>query len=219
MASQELSSLTVQKQEFQAIQREQKESVICHEDFGGQLVRALQHYVSVDIEGAEDMLFVEAPPAAATVPAAAGDGVDGGQDGGNNNNNDNENNEQEILPDIVQEMMECGGNNMDINDVVVVAHSLPMVDNDNKPALENKPAADGAPVDDIFYGWGHSGVCYRKSLVQGNAVPQLTFWSSGECEPSNLQLFEGFFFTTFVKHTIIPENKQKNSWTKTHHFW
>ena len=142
-----------------------------HEDFRGQLVWALQHYVSVDIEGAEDMLFVEPPPAAATVRVADSDGGDGGQDGGNNNNNDNENNEQEILPDIVQEMMELGGNNMDIDDVVVAAHSLPMVDNDNEPAPENEPTADGAPVDDIFSGWGHSGVCYRKSSVQGNAVP------------------------------------------------
>ena len=50
---------------------------------------ALQHYVSVDIEGDQDMLLVEAPPAAITVSAADSDGVDGGQDGGNNNNNDN----------------------------------------------------------------------------------------------------------------------------------
>ena len=60
---------------------------------------------------------------------------------------------------------------MDIDDVVVVAHSLPMMDNHNEPALENEPAADGATLDDIFSGWGHSGVCYRKSLVQGNTVP------------------------------------------------
>ena len=97
---------------------------------------------------------------------------------------------------------------MDIDDVVVVAHSVPMVDNDNEPAPENKPTADGALVDDIFSGWGHSGVCYRKSFVQGNAVPLLNFWTSGECEPSNLQLFEGFFFTTFVKQTIILETSK-----------
>ena len=132
---------------------------------------ALQCYVSVGIEGAQDMLLVEATPAAATVPAVDGDGVDGRQDGGNNNNDDNDNNEQEIMPDIVQEMMECGGNNMDIDVVVVAAHSLPMVDNDNELALENEPAADGALLDDIFSGWGHSGVCYRKSSVKGNAVP------------------------------------------------
>ena len=159
MVSQELSDLIAQKQEFQAIWREQEECVIFrHEDFGGQLVWALQHDVSVDIEDAQDMLFVEAPPAATTVPAADSDRVDGGQDGGNNNDNDNENSKQEILPDIVQEMMEHGGNNMDIDDVVVVAHSLPMVDNDNEPAPENEPAADGALLDDIVSGWGHSGV-------------------------------------------------------------
>ena len=210
MASQELSSLIVQKQEFQAIWREQKQCVIFHhENFGGPLVWALQCYVSVDIEGAEDMLFVEAPPAATTVPVADGDGVDGGQGGRNNNDNNNENNKQEILPDIVQEMMECGGNNMDIDDVDVAAHSLPMVDNDNEPAPENEPVADGALAHDIFSGWGHSGLCYRKSLVQGNAVPRLTFWTSDECEPSNLQLFESFFFTTFVKPTIIPKTNKK----------
>ena len=121
-----------------------------HEDFRGELVWALQHYVSVDKEGAQDMLFVEAPPTATTVPAADSDGVDGGQDGGNNNNNDNKNNEQETLPDIVQDMMEHGGNNMDIDEVVVVAHSLPMGHNDNEPAPENDPVADGALFDGIF---------------------------------------------------------------------
>ena len=167
MVSQELSGLIVQSGEFQAIQREQKECVIFHhEDFGGQLVWALQCYVSVDIEGAEDMLFVQAPPAATTVPAADGDG---GQDGGNNNNDDNENNEQEILPDIVQEMMECGGNNMDIDDVVVAAHSLPMVDNDSKPDLENEPAADEAVVNGILSGWGHStGNHWYKAMLSLN---------------------------------------------------
>ena len=99
------------------------------------------------------MLFVEALPAVTTVLAADVVGGDGGQDGGNNNNNDNENNEQEILPDIVQEMMVHGGDNMDIDDVVVGPHYLPIVNNDNEPALENKLAADGAPFDDIFSGW------------------------------------------------------------------
>ena len=94
MASQELSGLIAQKWEFQAIWREQKECVIFHhEDFGGQLLWALHSYVSVDIEGAQDMLFVESPPPATTVPAADSDGVDGGQEGGNNNDNDNKNND------------------------------------------------------------------------------------------------------------------------------
>ena len=50
--------------------------------------------------------------------------------------------------------MEHGGKNMDIDDVVVMAHSLPMVENDNEPAPEKKPVANGALVDDIFSGWG-----------------------------------------------------------------
>ena len=94
MAFQELSGLIAQKWEFQAIWREQQECVIFHhEDFGGQLVCAFHSYVSVDIEGAQDMLFVESPPPATTVPAADSDGVDGGQERGNNNDNDNKNND------------------------------------------------------------------------------------------------------------------------------
>ena len=60
---------------------------------------------------------------------------------------------------------------MDIDNVVVAAHSLLMVDIDTEPAPENEPVADGALLDDIFSHWGHSGVCCRKSSVQGNAVP------------------------------------------------
>ena len=75
MASQELSGLIVQSQEFQAIQREQKECVIMK--ILGDSLCGLFNTMYLLIEGAEDMLFVEAPPAATTVPAADSDGGDG----------------------------------------------------------------------------------------------------------------------------------------------
>ena len=106
-----------------------------HEDFGGQLVWALQRYVQVDIEGPEQSFFEEetqepptAPgeganqhnePSQATVPANA------------DASNTIPNNAEELHP-LIQEMLDRGGNNMDNDDIVGVMAAAPMIDDDNQ---------------------------------------------------------------------------------------
>ena len=52
--------------------------------------------------------------------------------------------------------------------------------------------------------WSHSIICQWKSMVQCNANPELTFWTLSLSDPSNLNLFEGFFLS-FIKTTILPQ--------------
>ena len=59
--------------------------------------------------------------------------------------------------------------------------------------------------DDIFSGWTQSGICKRKALISRNTKPELSFWMNNSVEPSNLQIFEGLFFMSFIKHVILPQ--------------
>ena len=51
----------------------------------------------------------------------------------------------------------------------------------------------------------HSGICERKALISRNAKPELSFWMSNSVEPSNLQIFEGLFFMSFIKRMSLPQ--------------
>ena len=97
---------------------------------------------------------------------------------------------------------------MDIEEIGVASAAAPMVDDDNKPAPENC-LSNGETVDDIFSGWTHSGICERKALISRNAKPELSFWTNKSVEPSNLQIWEGLFFTSFIKHVILPQTNNK----------
>ena len=79
-----------------------------------------------------------------------------------------------------------------------------MVDDNNEPAPENCPL-HGEIVDDIFSGWTHSGICERRALISRNTKPELTFWINKSVEPTNLQIFEGLFFMSFIKSVILPQ--------------
>ena len=61
-----------------------------HEDFGGQLLWALERGVIVDTEGPEETFFNQPPPAAAAAPPAAAAATDQVQNKNNNNNNNKE---------------------------------------------------------------------------------------------------------------------------------
>ena len=93
---------------------------------------------------------------------------------------------------------------MDNDDATAAAAAAPMVDDDNEPAPENRPQPNEA-VGDIFSEWGHSGICVRRSTIRNNPKPVMKFWKSSEAEPSNLDLFEGFFFSAYIKTTILPK--------------
>ena len=69
MASQKLSGLIVQGKEEKTIRKAGKECIVFrHEDFGGQLIWALQRYVSIDVEGPPESFFEAEGGAAAVAP-------------------------------------------------------------------------------------------------------------------------------------------------------
>ena len=133
-----------------------------HEDFGGQLLWALQRYVSINEEGPESAFFDPTPlqgqgAAGAALPAAAASA------GGGNIQQQHQallDEQQEILPAAIQELIRC--NHLDHGEEVMATAAASMVDDDNEPAPENQPNPNKT-VDDIFSGWTHSGICHHRS--------------------------------------------------------
>ena len=174
-ASQKLSGLIMQGKEEKIIRKEGKECIVFrHEDFGGQLLWALQHYVSIDEEGPESAFFDPTPlqgqgAAGAVLPAAAASA------GGGNIQQQHQallDEQQEILPAVIQELI--GYNHLDHNEELMATAAASMVDDDNGPAPENQPNPN-ENVDDIFSGWSHSGICHRRSSACHNMKPELQF--------------------------------------------
>ena len=211
-ASQSISGLIVQSKAEKSIQKAVKSCVVFHhEDFGGQLIWALPWYVTVDVQGPEESFFAKEPQQPTT--RAAGDAHSAVPPSGTAEDNTNRQNEAtttgtttapEDLPTVIQDLMERGVGAMDIEEIGVASAAAPMVDDDNKPAPENRPS-NGETVDDIFSGWMHSGICERKALISRNAKPELSFWMNKSVEPSNLQIWEGLFVTSFIKRMILPQ--------------
>ena len=195
-----------------SIQKAVKPCVIfCHEDFGGQLIWALLWYVTVDIQGPEEALFEEEPQQP-TPPTAGNEEstVDPSETAQDDTNQQNDapttatTTTPEDLPKVIQDLVECGIGAMDVEEIGVASAAAPMVDDDNEPAPENHPS-HGEMVHDIFSGWTHSGICKRRALISRNAKPELTFWMNKSVEPTNLHIFEGLFFMSFIKSVILPQ--------------
>ena len=204
--------LIVQSKAEKSIQKAAKSCVVfCHEDFGGQLIWALPWYVTVDVQGPEEAFFTEEPQQPTTRAASDADSAvppSGTAQDNTNQQNDATTTETttapEDLPMVIQDLMECGVGAMDVEEIGVASAAAPMVDDDNEPAPENHPS-NGETVDDIFSGWMHLGICERKALISRNAKPELSFWMNQLVEPSNLQIWEGLFFTSFIKCMILPQ--------------
>ena len=141
-------------------------------------------------------------PAAAAAAAATTDQVQQQQQPQGGGENDEGEEGAEELPPVIQEILAHGGNNLDADDYMVAAAAAPMVDDDNKPAPVNVPVA-AEHSNDIFSGWEHSGICHCHCMIQQNPKCVLKFWTTRDGEPSNLQLFEGLFFTPFIKSVIL----------------
>ena len=188
-----------------------KECVVFHhEDFGGQLIWALQHYISIDEEGPPPPeSFIEAEGGAAAV-APTGEAQQQQQQAQQQQQQAQQQQQQqaqqndveEELPAAIQEVVGCG--NLDDDDTTAAAAAAPMVDDNNEPAPENCPNPNEA-VGNIFGKCGHSGICARRSTICNNPKPEMKFSKSSEAEPSNLDLFEGFFFSVYIKTTILPQ--------------
>ena len=161
-ASQKLSRLIVQGKDEKTIWKAGKECVMfCHEDFGGQLIWALQRYVSIDVEGPPKFFFEAEGGAAAVAPTGGAQQqqqVQQQQAQQQQQQQAQQNDVEEELPAMIQEVIDCG--NLDNNDAAAAAAAAPMVDDDNEPAPEKCPHPNEA-VGDIFGEWGHSGICAR----------------------------------------------------------
>ena len=202
----------MQSKAEKSIQKAVKSCVVFHhEDFGGQLIWALPWYVTVDVQGSDEAFFAEEPQQ--PTPPTAGNAESAVHPSGTAQDNANQQNDAtttgtttapEDLPTVIQDLMECGVGTMDVEEIGVASAAPPMVDDDNKPAPENRPS-NGETVDDIFSGWTHSGICERKALISRNTKAELSFWMNKSVEPSNLQIWEGLFFTSFIKHVILPQ--------------
>ena len=151
-ASQKLSGLITQGKEEKIIQKEGKECIMFrHEDLGGQLVWALERYVSSNVEGPESAFFNTPPPqqqAAAGAAAASSAAAAGG--GNTQQQQAREDEVEENLPSTIQDLIEQP--HLDNDKEAIATAAAPMVDDDNEPALENQPNPNET-VDDIFSGW------------------------------------------------------------------
>ena len=178
------------------------------------MVWALQRYVQVDIQGPEQFFFEEEtqePPTAPGEVTNQHNEPSQATDPANTDaaSNTIPNNIEELHP-LIQEMLDQGGNNLDNDDIINVMAGAPMIDDDNQPAPENLPSTEDSTgaTDDIMGQWTHSGICDWKATIQSNAKPELTFWTLLLSNPLNLNLFEGLFFLSFIKTTILPQTNQ-----------
>ena len=217
-SSQQLTGLIVQSKAEKIIRKVNKDCIVFrHEDFGRQLVWALRRYVQVDIQGPEQSFFEQETQ---EPPTAPGEGTNQPNEpmeethptNADAASNTVPNNAEELHP-LIQEMLNRDGNNLDNDDVINVIVAAPMVDDDNQPAPENLPSTEDSTgsTNDIMGQWTHSGICDRKATIQRNAKPELTFWTSSLSNPTNLNLFEGLFFSSFIKTTILPQTNQNLS--------
>ena len=80
-----------------------------------------------------------------------------------------------------------------------------MIDDDNAPAPENIPAPN-ENTDGIFGEWKHSDSCYRAFAGGCHLNARISY--PPHIKPPVFNLFELFFFTTFVKNGIIPQTNK-----------
>ena len=181
------------------------------------MVWALQRYVQVDIQDPEQSFFEEETQ---EPPTAPGEGTNQRNEPSQVTNPTNIKDALNTIPNnaeelhlLIQEMLDRGGNNLDNDDIIGVTVAAPMIDDDNQPAPENLPSTEDSigVTDDIMGLWTHSSICEQKATIQSNAKPGLTFWTSSLSNPSNLNLFKGLFFSSFIKTTILPQTNQNLS--------
>ena len=204
----QLTALIVQSKAEKVTCKVNKECLVFqHEDFGGQLIWALQCYVQVDIQGPEESFLIKKCRSRLLLLGRAAINT--------------------RSPHKVLQMLKMHPTppltklksfflpfrtcwNLDNDDIIGAMVAAPMIDNDNDPAPENLPSTEDSPVttNNIMGLWTHSGICQQKATIQCNAKPELTFWMSSLSNPFNLNWFKGLFFSSFIKTTILPQTNQ-----------
>ena len=214
-SSPQLTGLIVQSKVEKIICKVNKDCIVFrHEDFGRQLIWALQCYVQVDNQNPEQSFFEEETQEAPTAPGEGTNQQNEPSQGTTPTNVEDVSNtipnNAEELPLLIQDMLDWGGNNLDNDNIIGAMAAALMIDDDNEPAPENLPSTEDSPgtTNNIMGLWTHSGICKWKATIQCNAKPELTFWMSSLSNPLNLNLFEGLFFSLFIKTTILPQTNQ-----------
>ena len=204
--AQKLLVLVVQERVEKPIRRKATQCVMFrHEDFGGQVLRCMEKYVKVDVEGPKETFFdafhVEAMQGQeqAMQSNSNGGGIGGGQE------------EAVKLPQAILDVIQ--NPHLDVDDIRAAGNVALMVNNDNMPAVENIPQQDtnnNNNNNNIMLGWQHSGICKCRSAIRTNATPMLKSLNTSDemNDPTNLQLFEALFFKSFIQSTIIPQTNE-----------
>ena len=102
------------------------------------------------------------------------------------------------------------------DDVAMVCNLLDglMIDDDNTPAPENIPTPNDN-TDGIFGKWEHSGSCYRALGGECHLKARISY--PPHIKPSLFNMFELFFFTSFMKDVIIPQTNTRLTANGIHH--
>ena len=121
-------------------------------------------------------------------------------------NNNVEEQTGEVVPVEIAPLLESNSLTLDSDDAYVVQQILPgMVDNDNQPLPENIPtlAKEGQDAPQFCSTWEHSGSCY--CCIAGGCKHKAHLSFNTDVKPTIQQLFELFFFKSYVVGIIIPQ--------------
>ena len=194
------------------IHHEEKVVIIFHHPPKGKLTEefdcwAIHHFAHITEEGDEEQLFT-----------ASNDGGDNNSGGvgvtqpnpnimhNTTHNNNKEAQTNEIVPAEIAQLLESNSSTLDSGDASLVWQILPgMVDNDNQPLPEiiPRPAKEGQDAPQFFSTWEHSGSCYHCNAGGHKHKACLSF--NMDVKLTIQQLFEMFFFKSYVVGIIIPQ--------------
>ena len=115
--------------------------------------------------------------------------------------------EETALPDEVQLIINrCVGGKM--QDDGELAGLRLVVENDNDPLSENLIPPTNAQNEKCKYNeWGHSGICYQKSIISNTIMPSLKVRHADSY--NRVQLFELLFMKDYIQN-VITININKN---------
>ena len=172
---------------------------------------AIERFVCVTTEGDKEGFFAPEVPlgvAAQNQQQNTQDANEANNDNANNNDGGGEDNVPPELQRLVTATTTTGGVGIQADDLAMAQNLVDdtMIDDDNEPAPENIPNPN-ENTDGVFGEWEHSGSCYR-ALAGGRRLKARISYPP-HIKPSLFNLFELFFFTTFVKDVIIPQTNKR----------
>ena len=210
--------IVVSGREMRPIHRESKFVILFNHPPHGDVEEAfecwaIQRFIQVTTEGRQEDFFDQEVPAGVQAQEPQQPNT-GNENAANNNNN---NHEEQDLPEELQQIVNATtAAGVQGDDVGMVCNLVDgsMIDDDNAPAPENIPTPNDN-TDGIFGEWEHSGSCYR-ALAGGRHLKARISYPP-HIKPSLFNMFELFFFTSFMKDVIIPQTNTHLTANGIHH--